>query len=164
MARIAEASARQLPSPSSAANNARLFHPQLTPDANHALHHASMSKKDRAVTTAAIARAVRLSTRYAWLVIPGFLLAAILSGGYISRHIAITTDSSKLLSSSLPWRQQETRLNQLFPQRTDRIIAVIDSTTAEAADEAAAAVVDALTLRSDVIRTIGSALSANAAW
>ena len=113
-----------------------------------------MGKNDRAATIAAIARAVRLSTRHAWLVIPGFLIAAVLAGGYVSRHIAINTDSSKLLSSSLPWRQQETRLNQLFPQRTDRIIAVIDSTTPEAADEAADALVDALTPRPDVIRTI----------
>ncbi len=89
------------------------------------------------LATAAIARLVKLSSRYAWPLILGFLLAAVLSGGYVSRHIAITTDSSKLLSSSLPWRQQETRLNQLFPQRTDRIIAVIDSTTPEAAEEAA---------------------------
>ena len=62
-----------------------------------------------------------------------------LAGGYLSRHIAIDTDSSKLLSSSLPWRQQEIRLNALFPQRTDRIIAVIDATTPEAAEEAAEA-------------------------
>ena len=74
-----------------------------------------MGKNDRPATIAVIARAVRLSTRYAWLVIPGFLLAAILSGGYVSRHIAITTDSSKLLSSSLPWRQQEIRLNRALP-------------------------------------------------
>jgi hypothetical protein len=113
-----------------------------------------MGKNDSAVIIAAIVRAVRLSTRYAWLVIPGFLMAAVLSAGYLSRHIAINTDSSTLLSSSLPWRQQENRLDQLFPQRTDRIIAVVDATTAEAADEAAAALVDALAPRSDVIRTI----------
>ncbi|HKN28605.1 MAG TPA: MMPL family transporter [Roseiarcus sp.] len=128
-------------------------HPRLTHGANHALHPDPMDRNDSAVIIAAIARAVRLSTHYAWLVIPGFLIAAILSAGYISRHIAINTDSSTLLSSSLPWRQQEIRLNQEFPQRTDQIIAVIDATTPEAADEAGAALVDALTLRSDVIRT-----------
>ncbi len=113
-----------------------------------------MGKNDSAVIIAAIARAVRLSTRYAWLVIPGFLIAAIVSGSYISRHIAINTDSSKLLSSSLPWRQQENKLDELFPQRTDRIIAVVDATTAEAADEAAGALVSALSPQTDVIRTI----------
>ena len=107
-----------------------------------------------ALVIAAIARVVRLSTRTAWLVIPGFLIAAILSGSYVSRHFAINTDSGKLLSSSLPWRQQEMKLNEDFPQRTDRIIAVIDATTPEAADEAAAALAKALSARADVIRTI----------
>jgi uncharacterized protein len=113
-----------------------------------------MDKNDSAVIIAAIVRAVRLSARYAWLVIAGFLIAAIVSGSYISRHIAINTDSSKLLSSSLPWRQLENKLNEDFPQRTDRIIAVIDATTPEAADEAAGALVDALAPQSDVIRTV----------
>jgi hopanoid biosynthesis associated RND transporter like protein HpnN len=113
-----------------------------------------MDKHDSAFITAAVARAVQLSTRYAWLVIPGFLILVVLAGGYLSRHIAIDTDSSKLLSSSLPWRQQEIRLNQLFPQRTDRIIAVVDATTPEAAEEAAAALADALAPQSDAIRTV----------
>ena len=113
-----------------------------------------MAKNDSAVIIAAIARVVRLSTAYAWLVIPGFLIAATLSAGYLSRHFAINTDSGALLSRALPWRQQEIRLDQAFPQRTDRIIAVIDATTPEAADEAGAALVDALTPRSDVVRTI----------
>ena len=103
---------------------------------------------------AAIARVVRLSTRHAWIVIPAFLIAAVLAGGYVARHIAINTDSGTLLSSSLPWRQQEIKLNQLFPQRTDLIVAVIDATTPEAADEAADALVKALADRTDVIRNI----------
>jgi uncharacterized protein len=113
-----------------------------------------MDRNDSALIIAAVARAVRLSTRHAWLVIPGFLIAAVLAGFYLSRHIAIDTDSSKLLSSSLPWRQQEMRLNDLFPQRTDRIIAVVDATTPEGAEEAAAALTDALAPQSDVIRTV----------
>ena len=112
-----------------------------------------MARNDSAVIIAAIARVVRCRP-YAWLVIPGFLIAATLSAGYLSRHFAINTDSGALLSRALPWRQQEIRLDQAFPQRTDRIIAVIDATTPEAADEAGAALVDALTPRSDVIRTI----------
>ena len=103
---------------------------------------------------AAIARVVHLSTRHAWLVIPGFLIAAVLAFGYVSRHIAINTDNDKLLSSSLPWRQQEIRLNKLFPQRSDRIIAVIDATTPEAAERSAVALANALTPQSDVIRTV----------
>ena len=113
-----------------------------------------MVENDSALVIAAIARVVRLSTRYACGVIPAFLIAALLAGVYVSRHIAINTDSSKLLSSSLPWRQQEMKLNQLFPQRTDLMIVVIDGTTPEAADEAADALVSALANRKDVVRTI----------
>ncbi|MBV8797311.1 MAG: MMPL family transporter [Hyphomicrobiales bacterium] len=111
-------------------------------------------KNESALIIATVARVVRQSTRHAWIVIPAFLLAAILAGVYVSRHIAINTDSSKLLSSSLPWRQQEIKLNDLFPQRTDQLIAVIDATTPEAADEAADALVKALADQKDVARTV----------
>ncbi len=113
-----------------------------------------MVNEHSAPIIAAIARVVRLSTRHAWIVIPAFLIAAVLAGGYVARHIAINTDSGKLLSSSLPWRQQEIKVNQLFPQRTDLIVAVIDATTPEAADEAADALVNALAGQQDVIRNI----------
>jgi hopanoid biosynthesis associated RND transporter like protein HpnN len=112
-----------------------------------------MSKDDNLATTA-ITEAVRLSTRNAWLVILGFLLVAIFSTVYLTRHFAISTDSNKLLSSSLPWRQQEIRLDRAFPQRIDQIIAVVDATTPEAAEEAAAALVKNLSPRHDLIRTI----------
>jgi uncharacterized protein len=113
-----------------------------------------MDRNDSALIVAAVARAVRLSTRHARFMILGFLIVAAFAGVYLSRHIAIDTDSSKLLSSSLPWRQQEMRLNELFPQRTDRIIAVVDATTPEGAEEAAAALANALAPQSDVIRTV----------
>ena len=113
-----------------------------------------MDRNNSALIVAAVGRAVRLSTRHAWLVIPGFLVVAVFAGVYLARHIAINTDSSKLLSNSLPWRQQEMRLNDLFPQRTDRIIAVVDATTPEAAEEGAAALADALAPQSDLIRTV----------
>src|ERR1700728_4545678 len=110
--------------------------------------------KNSAYLIAAIARVVRLSTRHAWVVIAAFLIAAVLAGGYVARHIAINTDSDKLLSSSLPWRQQEIKLNKLFPQRTDLIVAVIDATTPEAADEAADALVKALAPQTNVVRNL----------
>jgi hopanoid biosynthesis associated RND transporter like protein HpnN len=87
-------------------------------------------------------------------VILSFLLLAVVSASYFTRHFAITTDSKTLLSSSLPWRQQEMMLNTAFPQRIDQIIAVIDATTPEAADDAADALVNGLASRSDVIRSV----------
>src|SRR5262245_13346582 len=66
----------------------------------------------------------------------------------------MSTDSKQLLSSSLPWRQQEMMLNLRFPQRIDQIIAVIDATTPEAADEAADALANALGSRPGLIRSV----------
>ena len=106
------------------------------------------------MTTAATTRAVRLSCRFAWPVILGFLLVAIVSGDYFTRHFAISSDINKLMSSSLPWRQQELMLDLAFPQRVDRIVAVIDGTTPEGTDNAADALVRELSSRSDVVRTI----------
>ena len=112
-----------------------------------------MDKGAGAFIVALVARIVGASTRFAWVVILVSLIAAVLAGLYISRHIAITTDSSQLLSEKLPWRQQEIRLNAEFPQRTDRIIAVIDAATPEAADAAAAALTAALEKETSLIRT-----------
>src|SRR6516164_8989443 len=107
-----------------------------------------------AAATAAIARVVQLSGRHAWAVIVSFLLLAALSASYFTRHFAIVTDSKTLLSSSLPWRQQEMMLNNAFPHRLDQIIAVIDATTPEATDDAADALVNELASRPDVIRGV----------
>ena len=98
---------------------------------------------------------MRLSSRHAWPVILSFLLLAAASAGYFTRHFAISTDSKQLLSTSLPWRQQEAILNAQFPQRVDQLIAVIDAATPEAADDAADALVDELGSRSDLIRSVG---------
>jgi hopanoid biosynthesis associated RND transporter like protein HpnN len=108
----------------------------------------------RNVTVAAITRLVQLSSRYAWPTILSFLLLAVVSATYFTRHFAIITDSKELLSSSLPWRQQERMLHNAFPQRIDQIIAVIDAGTPEAADDAADALVNGLASRSDVIRSV----------
>src|SRR5262245_35554772 len=113
-----------------------------------------MSKNVNQLAIDATARAVRLSARHSWLVILAFLVVAVLSGAYFARHFAITTDSNKLLSSSLPWRQQELALDRAFPWRIDQIVAVIDATTPEAAEEAADALANELAHRSDVIRTV----------
>ena len=82
---------------------------------------------------------------------------AIASASYFTPHFVITSDSNKLMSSSLPWRQQEIMLDLAFPHRIDRIVAVIEATTPEAADNAADALVNELSPRSDVIRTISHA-------
>src|SRR5262245_59530220 len=113
-----------------------------------------MSRTVNQLAITGTTQAVRLSTRHAWLVILAFLLVAVLSAAYFASHFAITTDRNKLLSSSLPWRQQERALDRAFPWRVDQIIAVVDAATPEAAEEAAETLANDLSRRADVIRTV----------
>src|SRR5215472_4845261 len=113
-----------------------------------------MTRTTNQLAVTGTTQAVRFSTRHAWFVVLAFLFVVILSTAYFASHFAITTDSNQLLSSSLPWRQQERALDRAFPWRIDQIIAVVDATTPEAAEEAADALVSDLSLRSEVIRTV----------
>jgi hopanoid biosynthesis associated RND transporter like protein HpnN len=133
------------------------MHDQIDVHARNIVAPRQSTKGGELAIAAVITRLAQVSSRYSWPVILGFLLAAALSVGYFTRHFVITTDSNKLMSSSLPWRQQEVMLDLAFPQRIDRIVAVIDATTPEAADNAADALVNELSPRSGVIRTISRA-------
>ena len=86
----------------------------------------------------AIVAIVAACSRWPWVVLA---LAAVLGGFalmYTVRHIAIDTDSTKLLSPDLPWRQREIAFDAAFPQRVNPIVIVIDGATPELAERAAA--------------------------
>jgi len=129
------------------------MHDRIDVQAQYRLPPPSTKSGDFA-PIAVITRLVELSSRRAWLVISGFLLAAIVSAAYFTAHVVVTTDKNQLISSSLPWRQQEVMLDLAFPQRIDRILVVIDAATPEAATDATDALVNELSPRSDVIRAI----------
>jgi uncharacterized protein len=130
------------------------MHDRIDVQAQYRRPPPSTNKSGDFATITAITRLVRLSSRYAWLVILGFLLAAIVSASYFTGHVVITTDTAQLMSSSLPWRQQERAIDLAFPQRVGRILVVIDAATPEAAVNAADALVNELSPRADAIRTI----------
>jgi hopanoid biosynthesis associated RND transporter like protein HpnN len=130
------------------------MHDRIDVQAQSRLAPPSTNKSGDSATITAITRLVWLSSRYAWLVILGFLLAATVCASYFAGHVVISTDTNQLLSSSLPWRQQERAIDLAFPQRGGRILVVIDAATPEAAVNAADALVNELSPRSDVIRMI----------
>ena len=103
---------------------------------------------------AAIVRIVAFCTRNSWTVIAGFLVLALASSLYLVQNFAITADSDKLLSDSLPWRQQEIRLDKAFPQRTDLLLAVIDGETPDGATAAAKALTERLAPQTDLFRSV----------
>ena len=51
---------------------------------------------------------------------------AIVSGIFAIQHFAITTDIGKLISPDLPWRQRELAFEAAFPDRRDRIDALME--------------------------------------
>ncbi len=57
---------------------------------------------------------------------------------YTSSHFNMDTDSAKLISPDVPWRQRETHFDKLFPQQVNLILVVIDGATPELGERAAA--------------------------
>ena len=84
------------------------------------------------------------SRRHALFVALGGLLLAAFSAWYAVTHLSVSTDTDRMFSSSLPWRQQAAELDKAFPQFTGLLVAVIDAHEPEEADATAAALADAL--------------------
>jgi hopanoid biosynthesis associated RND transporter like protein HpnN len=85
----------------------------------------------------AVVKIVGAAVRLPWLTIA--LVLAMTAGAivYISDNFAITTDTSRLISSDLDWRQRELQYDAAFPGHVDNIDVVIDGRTPELAEKAA---------------------------
>ena len=86
-----------------------------------------------------VEKTVDFCSRYPWLLILISIALTVVSGVYVSRHFAISTDIGKLISADLPWRQREIQFEKLFPDRYETILVVVDAPTSELASQAASA-------------------------
>jgi hypothetical protein len=96
------------------------------------------SPRDReSVIERVVVKIVGTAVRFPWLTI--VLVLAMTAGAivYISDNFAITTDTSRLISSDLDWRQRELQYDAAFPGHVDNIDVVIDGRTPELAEKAA---------------------------
>jgi hopanoid biosynthesis associated RND transporter like protein HpnN len=84
-------------------------------------------------------RCARACCQAAWLVIVLATLGTTGAIGYMLSHFAIDTNTSQLISPSLPWRQRELQLDAAFSQRIDTIVVVVDALSPELADGSARA-------------------------
>lgn len=84
-----------------------------------------------------IIRLVDFSRRRAVLVIILSLLTAILATYLAATRLGIDTDTGRLISPELPWRQREAAIDRAFPQFVDLIAVVIDGATPDLAGHAA---------------------------
>jgi len=103
--------------------------------------------------TAAIVRLIRLCTHHAWAVVAVAVVVTVASAAYSVRHFAMNTDINTLISSHLPWRQREISFEKLFPQ-FDVIAVVVEAPTPELTDRATALLVERLSQRGDLFRSV----------
>src|SRR3954462_4132743 len=101
-----------------------------------------------------IERTVTLCTRRPWLVI-AIALALVLSGLYVTvTRFAINTNTERLFSESVAWRQALKAYAQVFPKNKDLIVAVVDGQTPEIADEATDKLARALAANTQVLEAV----------
>ncbi len=82
--------------------------------------------------------------RRAWLTV---LLGVLLGAGCLwvaSEQLGVSTDTDKLFSDSLPWRQADIAFSRDFPQFKDMLVAVVDGATPEIAEQTAADLAQAM--------------------
>lgn len=92
----------------------------------------------------ALARWIGSCVRHAWVVL---LVALLLAGGcawLAQSRLAVTTDTSRLFSESLPWRRHGMDLQRAFPQNENLLVAVVDGATPEEAEATANSLASAL--------------------
>jgi hopanoid biosynthesis associated RND transporter like protein HpnN len=87
---------------------------------------------------------VRFCCRNALAVVVICVLAALAAGGFTAQRFKLDTDSEKLISAQLDWRQREAHFDKLFPQQSNLILVVIDGKTQEQALRAQGALGDKL--------------------
>ena len=92
----------------------------------------------------ALVNLVDYCRRNALMVVIGCVLLAALSALTSYALLGISTDTDLMFSEKLPWRQRALAFNSQFPQNRDLLVAVIDGSSPEIADETAASLAEAL--------------------
>jgi hypothetical protein len=103
---------------------------------------------------ARIAGLVRACCAHPVLTLVLVVLVTIGAGAYASRNFAIQTDTGKLISPDLPWRQRELQFDAAFPHQSDALLVVVDGATPELADSAAKSLDAALANKPDQIKAV----------
>lgn len=85
-----------------------------------------------------LGRVVMVVAQRARLVVALGALLAMLAVAVSALRLGVTTDTDTLFAPTLPWKQREAALKQLFPAGSDLLVAVIDADIPEAADATAA--------------------------
>ena len=80
---------------------------------------------------------VDTSRRTAGWVVTGAILSSAVLFYYTTTHLYLDTDTTKMLDPNLPYRQLGVEFDRAFPQLDDLIVVVVESDTAERAEDVA---------------------------
>jgi hopanoid biosynthesis associated RND transporter like protein HpnN len=75
---------------------------------------------------------------HAWLVVALSVILSVICGWIAATRLDMDTDTARLLSEKLPWRQREIAFDKQFPQNSDLIAIVVQGSTPEQAESATA--------------------------
>jgi hopanoid biosynthesis associated RND transporter like protein HpnN len=89
-----------------------------------------------------------------WRVLVAAAMLGVIACVYTARHIAIDTDTAKLISPDLSWRQREIDFAKSFPQRVAMIAVVVDGATPDMAEQATAALAQRLVSNTEAIHAV----------
>jgi len=103
---------------------------------------------------ALVTRLVQASYRHA-IALSILILAGVAVIGYLAaRHIGIDTETDRLFSPNLPWRRAAAELDRAFPQNAELLAVVIDGTTPDQAEDAAAILARRLAANPDLFQDV----------
>ena len=106
------------------------------------------------MTATSVMRVVKACARHPWLMIAIAAVVCTSAIAYTVRHIAIDTDSTKLIAEDVAWRKRELVLDAAFPQRTSLIAVVVDGATPELAEQVTATLTQRLANRPELFRAV----------
>ena len=101
-----------------------------------------------------LAALVDFCRRHAWRVLLAALVLSLLGGWFVSGHLGVNTDTSKLLSPDLAWQKQGAAFDAAFPSSTSLTTVVLDGTSSDAVEDATAALAKVLAEKTDIIKSV----------
>jgi hopanoid biosynthesis associated RND transporter like protein HpnN len=101
-----------------------------------------------------VERSVAWAIAHAKLVIALSLALTVAAAFYAAHTLKMDTDTARMISADLPWKQEMAKINTAFPQNVGLLVVMIDGRTPDAAEDAAAALFAKMTERSDLFDTV----------
>jgi hopanoid biosynthesis associated RND transporter like protein HpnN len=101
-----------------------------------------------------VERSVAWAIAHAIQVIALCLALTVVSAVYTAYTLTMDTDTSRMISPSLPWKQAQFRINAEFPQNVGLLVVMIDGQSPDLAEDSAAALYAKMKERTDLFDTV----------